>query len=334
MFERFTEPARLVVGQAQVAARELRHDQVGTEHILLGLVRVESRAAAALGLLGADRRQVEQRVVAIVSLGEEAPDDHEDTREDGEEDAIAGPTIPFAPRAQRVLERSFREALSLGTRQVEPQHILLGLERENEGVAAQVLRDLGIGRGALRAAMPELFRGPVPGVIVDRGVPPRVRKVLPEEPELPPSAQSIGGGVIESGFELGWRERPVTLAALGAAALTRRAFDPLRTGMLDPIEMQILVFLTLEGRGDPGGAEAVNVESLTVALACDPPVLQTGIAALAASELVVVMPDGQSGTGVAITRAGADRVEAWLRLVAPLFEGWPPDHPGVDDATG
>ena len=73
MFERFTEPARLVVGQAQVAARELRHDQVGTEHILLGLVRVESRAAAALGLLGADRRQVEQRVVAIVSLGEEAP---------------------------------------------------------------------------------------------------------------------------------------------------------------------------------------------------------------------------------------------------------------------
>ncbi len=128
MFERFTGRARRVVASAQEEARLLNHNYIGTEHLLLGLVRdgdgVAARALAELGIsLEALRREVEE----IIGRGQNAPAGH----------------IPFTPRAKKVLELSLREALQLGHDYIGTEHILLGLVREGEGVAAQVLIKLG-----------------------------------------------------------------------------------------------------------------------------------------------------------------------------------------------
>jgi hypothetical protein len=126
VFERFTERARQVVVLAQEEARTLKHDYIGTEHILLGLLREEDGLAArVLNGLDITLEPVREQVVRIVGSGEEAPTGQ----------------IPFTPRAKRVLELSLREALSLGHNHIGTEHILLGLLRENEGVAARILLD-------------------------------------------------------------------------------------------------------------------------------------------------------------------------------------------------
>jgi ATP-dependent Clp protease ATP-binding subunit ClpA len=128
MFERFTDRARRVVVLAQEEARMLNHNYIGTEHILLGLVHEgEGVAAKALEALGVSLGHARGLVEEIIGQGQAAPTGH----------------VPFTPRAKKVLELSLREALQLGHNYIGEEHILLGLLREGEGVAAQVLVRLG-----------------------------------------------------------------------------------------------------------------------------------------------------------------------------------------------
>ena len=144
MFERFTDRARRVIVLAQDEARELDHNYIGTEHILLGLLRDgEGVAVAALDALGISLDETRAKVTEIIGRGSEQPSGH----------------IPFTPRAKKVLELSLREALELGNDYIGTEHILLGLIREGEGVAAQVLVDLGAGPDQTREKVLELVRG-------------------------------------------------------------------------------------------------------------------------------------------------------------------------------
>jgi ATP-dependent Clp protease ATP-binding subunit ClpC len=128
MFERFTDRARQVVILAQEEARMLDHDCIGTEHILLGIVHEGGGVAAnALESLGISGQVVRYRVEEIIGRGQQAPSGH----------------IPFTPRAKKVLELSLREALERGDNYIGTEHILLGLIREGDGVAAHVLIKLG-----------------------------------------------------------------------------------------------------------------------------------------------------------------------------------------------
>jgi ATP-dependent Clp protease ATP-binding subunit ClpC len=128
MFEKFTDRARRVVVLAQEEARMLSHNYIGTEHLLLGLIHEgEGVAARSLESLGISLEDVRQNVEEMIGRGQEAPSGH----------------IPFTPRAKKVLELSLREAQQLGHEYIGTEHILLGLIREGEGVAAQVLVKLG-----------------------------------------------------------------------------------------------------------------------------------------------------------------------------------------------
>jgi ATP-dependent Clp protease ATP-binding subunit ClpC len=128
MFERFTDRARRVVVDAQEEARALDHSYIGTEHILLGLI-AEGRGvgAKALEALGISFETVRQQVEEAVGRGQHAPSGH----------------IPFTPKAKKVLEESLRESVQLDHHYIGTEHILLGLIREGDGVAAQVLSGLG-----------------------------------------------------------------------------------------------------------------------------------------------------------------------------------------------
>ena len=144
MFERFTDRARRVVVLAQEEARMLNHNYIGTEHILLGLVREgEGVAAKSLESLGISLEAVRQQVEEIIGQGQQAPSGH----------------IPFTPRAKKVLELSLREALQLGHNYIGTEHILLGLIREGEGVAAQVLVKLGADLNRVRQQVIQLLSG-------------------------------------------------------------------------------------------------------------------------------------------------------------------------------
>ena len=144
MFERFTDRARRVVVLAQEEARMLNHNYIGTEHILLGLIHEgEGVAAKALESLGISLEAVRSQVEEIIGQGQQAPSGH----------------IPFTPRAKKVLELSLREALQLGHNYIGTEHILLGLIREGEGVAAQVLVKLGADLNKVRQQVIQLLAG-------------------------------------------------------------------------------------------------------------------------------------------------------------------------------
>nr|MCU0262091.1 AAA family ATPase [Candidatus Nanopelagicales bacterium] len=144
MFERFTDRARRVVVLAQEEARMLNHNYIGTEHILLGLIHEgEGVAAKALESMGISLESVRQQVEEIIGQGQQAPSGH----------------IPFTPRAKKVLELSLREALQLGHNYIGTEHILLGLIREGEGVAAQVLVKLGADLNKVRQTVIQLLSG-------------------------------------------------------------------------------------------------------------------------------------------------------------------------------
>ena len=144
MFERFTDRARRVVVLAQEEARLLNHNYIGTEHILLGLIHEgEGVAARALESMGISLESVRSQVVEIIGQGSQAPSGH----------------IPFTPRAKKVLELSLREALQLGHNYIGTEHILLGLIREGEGVAAQVLQKLGAELHKVRQTVIQLLSG-------------------------------------------------------------------------------------------------------------------------------------------------------------------------------
>src|ERR671938_1881081 len=144
LFERFTDRARRVVVLAQEEARLLNHNYIGTEHILLGLIHEgEGVAAKALESLGISLEAVRQKVEEIIGHGQQSPSGH----------------IPFTPRAKKVLELSLREALQINHSYIGTEHILLGLIREGEGVAAQVLVKLGADLNRVRNQVLQLLSG-------------------------------------------------------------------------------------------------------------------------------------------------------------------------------
>jgi ATP-dependent Clp protease ATP-binding subunit ClpA len=135
VFERFTERAREVVVLAQVEARDLKHNYIGTEHLLLGLLREEEGVGSrVLESLGVTLKGVRGQVARIV----------------GEGDEVTTGQIPFTPRAKKVLELGLREALSLGHNYIGTEHLLLGLVREGEGVGCRILLDFGADSDAIR----------------------------------------------------------------------------------------------------------------------------------------------------------------------------------------
>jgi ATP-dependent Clp protease ATP-binding subunit ClpC len=145
VFERFTERARQVVVLAQEEARALKHNHIGTEHILLGLLREEEGLAArVLESLEITVERARAQVQRIVGSGEEATSGQ----------------IPFTPRAKKVLELSLNEALSLGHNYIGTEHLLIGLIRENEGVAIRVLIDCGADPEKIRNAVIGMLPGP------------------------------------------------------------------------------------------------------------------------------------------------------------------------------
>src|SRR5271166_2909835 len=182
MFERFTDRARRVVILAQEEARMLNHNYIGTEHILLGLIyEGEGIAAKSLESLGISLAGVRSQVVEIIGRGKqvrldpiasEVEDSSAEEREavpdpiaievedsSAEEREAASGHIPFTPRAKKVLELALREALQLGHNYIGTEHILLGLIREGEGVAAQVLVKLGAELTRVRQQVIQLLSG-------------------------------------------------------------------------------------------------------------------------------------------------------------------------------
>jgi ATP-dependent Clp protease ATP-binding subunit ClpC len=152
VFERFTERAKQVVVLAQEEARALKHNYIGTEHILLGLLREEEGLAArVLESLDITVEEVRAQVARIIGPGDEP---------------IVSGQIPFTPRAKKVLELSLREALSLKHNYIGTEHILLGLVRENEGVAARILLDFDADAEKIRNEIMRVLSGPGgPGLV-------------------------------------------------------------------------------------------------------------------------------------------------------------------------
>jgi len=144
MFERFTDRARGVVVLAEEEARILNHDYIGTEHILLGLIHEgDGVAAKTLESLGISLQAVRQEVEETIGQGEQVPSEG----------------IAFTPRAKKVFELSLRESLQLGQHCVGPEHILLGLIREGDGLASQVLVKLGADLNRVRQQVLRLLHG-------------------------------------------------------------------------------------------------------------------------------------------------------------------------------
>jgi ATP-dependent Clp protease ATP-binding subunit ClpA len=199
MFERFTDRARRVVVLAQDEARMLNHNYIGTEHILLGLIHEgEGVAARALESLGISLEAVRQQVEEIVGKGQQAPSGH----------------IPFTPRAKKVLELSLREALQLGHDYIGTEHILLGLIREGEGVAAQVLVRLGADLNRVRQQVKQILhtgQGEAAEAVPYRG--PVVREIWLGE--IRSTLRSIAERLTAIERHLGMMDRPAATAASG-----------------------------------------------------------------------------------------------------------------------
>ena len=230
MFERFTEKARRVIVYAQEEARMLNQNYIGTEHLLLGLIREQDGIAAkALESLNISLEDVHQQVEDLIGRGTFVPTGH----------------IPFTPRAKKVLELSLREALQLGHNYIGTEHILLGLIREGEGVAAQVLLNLGADLEKVRSAVIQLLSGHY-------------------------------GKQVEAGEERGRGGNGALLDEFGRN-LTRQA----REGKLDPVigreveierVMQILSRRTKNNPvliGEPGVGKTAVAEGLAQSIAAD-----------------------------------------------------------------
>ena len=192
MFARFTEPARQVVVLAQDEARALHHNYIGTEHLLLGLLREErGLAARVLAAVGITIEPARDQLKAIV----------------GEGDAVPSGQIPFTPRAKKVLELALRESQAMSHDVIGTEHLLLGLAREDDGVAMQVLRALGSGSEAVRRETIRMLGGMPPGGMPFGG-PPRPFPIRP--PGVTSSraqlvtAWVLGAATLGAGILVGW----------------------------------------------------------------------------------------------------------------------------------
>jgi ATP-dependent Clp protease ATP-binding subunit ClpC len=230
MFERFTDRARRVVVLAQEEAKMLNHNYIGTEHILLGLIHEgEGVAAKALEQLGISLDAVREQVTETIGTGQQPPAGH----------------IPFTPRAKKVLEYSLREALQLGHNYIGTEHILLGLLREGEGVAAQVLVKLGAELNRVRQTVIQLLSGYQAG------------------------KEQVSAGVTETGNDKGSQ----VLDQFG-----RNLTNAARDGKLDPVigrEKEIERIMQILSRrsknnpvliGEPGVGKTAVVEGLALAI--------------------------------------------------------------------
>ena len=195
MFERFTERARQVLVHAQDEARGLRHNYIGTEHILLGLLREQDGlAAGVLGSFGITLRQVKTQVVRTVGRGDEA---------------VTG-QIPFTKHAVNVTNLAQREALSLGQNYIGTEHILLAVAREREGRAAEILGDFGADAETIREQIIRITGGPGPRE-TDEGLPPveaaialGLRRVIPVAQQMSDGLWMVCVEVWDHGLILRW----------------------------------------------------------------------------------------------------------------------------------
>jgi ATP-dependent Clp protease ATP-binding subunit ClpC len=182
MFERFTERARQVVVLAQDEARVLRHNSIGTEHLLLGLLREEEGIAnRVLESLGVTVEEVRTRVALIVGQGDE----------------VTAGQIPFTRRAKRALEHGLREALSLGHNYIGTEHVLLGVLREDEGVGFRILFSYGLTAESVREAVLGALGGAPPSYVMP---PPRLvqrtKRALPTWTTLVAGAAIFAVGLL------------------------------------------------------------------------------------------------------------------------------------------
>jgi ATP-dependent Clp protease ATP-binding subunit ClpC len=202
MFERFTDRARRVVVLAQDEARLLDHNYIGTEHLLLGLLQEgHGVAAQALAVLGVSLAEVRGRVEEIIGRGTGQQPGH----------------LPFTPRAKKVLELSFREALKLGHDYIGTEHILLGIVREGEGVAAQVLAALGAGEDQIREKVTEVL-GRSAGRAGEHPAEPRAFRTSPQLREVVARLRAIENRL--AGIERHLGVAPVEPAAAEPAPAT------------------------------------------------------------------------------------------------------------------
>ena len=246
MFERFTDRARRVIVLAQEEARMLNHNYIGTEHILLGLIQEgEGVAAMALESMGSSLEDVRGEVEAIIGHGTQPHNGH----------------IPFTPRAKKVLELSLREGLQMGHKYIGTEFLLLGLIREGEGVAAQVLTKLGADLPRVRQQVIQLLSG----YEGNQG----------EKPEAGPGPVGAGTGPQNPGRQgpgnQGERSNSLVLDQFGRN-LTQAAKD----GKLDPVVgreseieriMQVLSRRTKNNPvliGEPGVGKTAVVEGLAL----------------------------------------------------------------------
>jgi hypothetical protein len=215
VFERFTERARQVVVVAQDEARALGHNYIGTEHILLGLLREEEGLAArVLESLDVTVEEVRAQVTRVIGEGE----------------PVATSQIPFTPRAKKVLELSLREALSLGHNYIGTEHILLGLARENQGVAARILLDFGVDGETVRDEVVRMLSGtpsPLPEVERPALLPPGATRDAQERLARVQAAkeQAIERQDFEQAVRLREEERQIARAAR-ARARAQGAWEP------------------------------------------------------------------------------------------------------------
>ena len=202
MFERFTGDARHVVVMAQEQARELRHNYIGTEHVLLAIVRLPNPNPArdTLLALGLTPEVVRAAVEKIAGRGDDVPSGH----------------IPFTQRTKRVLELSLRESLQLGSNNIGPEHVLLGLIREGEGLAAQVLAQGGRSLDDVRAAVLATIRQGDPGATAART--PAVEQVLAEAERLAAGAPIGSHHLLEALARADASMAGMALAGLGVTA--------------------------------------------------------------------------------------------------------------------
>jgi ATP-dependent Clp protease ATP-binding subunit ClpC len=185
VFARFTEPARQVVVLAQDEARALNHNYIGTEHLLLGLLREErGLAAQVLASLDVKVEQVRVKVRAIIGQG----------------DGVTAGQIPFTPPAKKVLELALREAQAMNHEFIGTEHLLLGLAREDEGVAMQILGELGAGAERIRREVNLHLGGMAPGA-VPMTFP--VRRHVSRAPQLI-AAWMLGAATLGAGILIGW----------------------------------------------------------------------------------------------------------------------------------